>query len=63
MWMSIAVVQCFPNINATHTNSQSIQLLHHKLHVLGPGNRETSRAHQVGNTLGIVVRQLGNMMD
>ncbi|CEI39148.1 unnamed protein product [Fusarium venenatum] len=42
---------------------QSIQLLHHEVHVLGPGERETSRAHKVGNTLGIIVWQLGNMMD
>lgn len=50
-------------INAIRTDSQSIQLLHHEGHVLGPGERETSRAHKVGHTLGIIVWQLGNRMD
>lgn len=45
-----------------HTHCQSIELLNHQLHILGPGEGETSRAHQVGHTLGVVVLQERDMV-
>ena len=40
------------------TCCQGIELLRGQSHVVGPRNRETGRAHEVGNTsLGVVVAE------
>lgn len=42
------------------TGRQSIELIDHQSHIVGPGNGEAAGAHQLGDALGVVVAQLGH---
>lgn len=45
------------------TGCQGIELLRHQGHVVGPGNGEAGRGHEVGHALvGVVVSELGDIV-
>lgn len=44
------------------TRCQGIELLYHQRHVVRPRDREAAGAHQVGDALGVIVRQGRDLM-